>query len=433
MFLDQPSEHQASKPHSSHTRGAATSSLVVTVIVSLLCGALGGAAVLLWGGTVLQGIPGAGTLLINRPLGSTVKVQEESATADVVKKVSPSVVSIIISKDLSKVYNNTGPMPFDNFFGPESPFNFFFGGSQLPQQQPQAPQGKQEIGGGTGFVVETSSGLILTNRHVVSDTEADYTVLTNDGRKLPATVVARDPVNDLALVQVKDTTLPAVTLGDSSSVVLGQTVIAIGNALGEYRNTITKGVISGLSRHVVAGDNQGSSESLEGVFQTDAAINPGNSGGPLVDLTGQVIGINTAVNQSGQLIGFAIPSNVAKRVLASYQKNGRIVRPYLGIRYVTVTPDLAAAQKLPVDYGALIVRGSTQAEVAVVPGSPADKAGLVENDIILSLNGQKVDIDHSLTTLLAPFVPGDTITLRVYHKGAPKDVSVHVEEFKQPS
>jgi serine protease Do len=323
----------------------------------------------------------------------------------------------------------TGPSPFDNFFGPGSPFNFFFG-TPVPQQQPQAPQGKQEIGGGTGFVVDASSGLILTNRHVVSDTEADYTVLTNDGRRLPATVVARDTVNDLALVQVKDARLPAATFGDSSSVVLGQTVIAIGNALGEYRNTITKGVISGIGRRVIAGDSRGSFEQLEGVFQTDAAINPGNSGGPLVNLQGQVIGINTAVSQQGQLIGFAIPSSEAKRVIASYQKYGRIVRPYLGIRYVAVTADVVAAQKLPVDYGVLIVRGANQGELAVVPGSPADKAGLVENDIIVAVNGQRVDQDHSLVTRLSSFVPGDTITLKVYHQGKPKDVQVKLEEFK---
>ncbi|KKS93059.1 MAG: protease Do, partial [Parcubacteria group bacterium GW2011_GWE2_43_12] len=177
-----------------------------------------------------------------------------------------------------------------------------------------------------------------------------------------------------ALVQIQDKNLPAVRLGDSDSVQIGQTVIAIGNALGEYRNTVTKGVISGIGRNVVAGDNRGSSEQLEGVFQTDAAINPGNSGGPLVNLQGEVIGINTAINSQGQLIGFAIPANEAKRMIDSYEKYGRIVRPYLGIRYVLVTPELAKANKLEVDYGALLIKGQTTTDLAVVPGSPADKA-----------------------------------------------------------
>ncbi len=437
MFLEQstPSiSHHSVVPKAAPSASAGW--LVFTIIISVLAGGVGGAAAVLWGGSWLQQFPST-TMMFNRLGGSgnqRLSVQEESATTEVVKQVSPSVVSIIISKDLSKISNQTGPnpFPFNNIFDPSFPFNFFFGGQQPTQPQPPAtPKGKQEIGGGTGFVVDTAKGLILTNRHVVADTEASYTVLTNDGRRLDALVVARDTVNDLALVQVKDTSLPALTFGNSDGVTLGQTVIAIGNALGEYRNTITKGVISGIGRNVVAGDNQGSSESLEGVFQTDAAINPGNSGGPLVALSGQVIGINTAVSQQGQLIGFAIPANEAKRTLASYQKNGRIVRPYLGIRYVLVTPEVSRANKLDVTYGALITRGQTQSDLGVVSGSPADKAGLVENDIILEVEGQPVDTEHSLVNLLARFVPGDTVRLKVYHKGVTKQVSVKLEEFKE--
>lgn len=438
MFLDEQDTSPV-RPH--HAPPAAPSAklgfFVITFVAAFLAGAIGGVAGSTWGLPLWQrALPPTAAPSLGLGAGqgaSPVSLQEESATTSVVKKVSPSVVSIIISKDLSKLYQQTGPnlFPFDtNPFG--FPFDFFFGGNQ-PQPQPksQAPQGKQEIGGGTGFVIDQKKGLILTNRHVVLDTEADYTVLTNDGRKLPATVVARDSVNDLALVQVKDATLPAVTLGDSDSVQIGQTVIAIGNALGEYRNTVTKGVISGTSRNVVAGDNSGSSEQLEGVFQTDAAINPGNSGGPLVNLEGQVIGLNTAVNKSGQLIGFAIPINGAKRLIVSYQKYGRVVRPYLGVRYVLVTPELAQANKLPVDYGALVLRGKTDQELAVVPGSPADKAGIVENDIILKVNGTKVDTEHSLAKQLSVFPPGDTVTLTLYHKGQQKDVQVKLAEFKE--
>ena len=414
---------------------------VIVFVVALLAGALGGAVTILWGQPLWQSLglaswqsgPNANSQPAAVASNRSLKVQEESATTEVVKKVAPSVVSIIISKDLSKIYNLTGPnpFPFDDFFNNGFPFNFFFGNLQPKQQTPQPPQGKQEVGGGTGFVIDQAKGLILTNRHVVEDTEADYTVLTNDGKRLQAQVVARDAVNDLALVQVQDKGLPALEFGDSDSVSIGSTVIAIGNALGEYRNTVTKGVISGLGRNVVAGASRGSSESLEGVFQTDAAINPGNSGGPLLNLAGQVIGINTAVNKEGQLIGFAIPSNEAKRLVDSFAKYGRIVRPYLGIRYVIVTPELARANKLEVDYGALIIRGKNEGELAVVPGSPADKAGLVENDIVLEINGQKIDAEHSLVKQLSRSSPGESIKLKIYHKGKQQDVSIKLEEYKE--
>jgi len=405
--------------------------LILTVILSLLAGAIGGAAVTIFGQDFLKPLVG-NILPADKPTSTSVNqkvtVEEESASTDVVKQVSPSVVSIIITKDLSKIYSMTGPQPFDDFFNQFGfPFNFFF--NEQPQQP--APEGKQEVGGGTGFVINQQSGLILTNRHVVTDTEAEYTVLTNEGQRYEATVVARDAVNDMALVQIQDKNLPAVRLGDSDSVQIGQTVIAIGNALGEYRNTVTKGVISGIGRNVVAGDNRGSSEQLEGVFQTDAAINPGNSGGPLVNLQGEVIGMNTAINSQGQLIGFAIPVNEAKRMIDSYNKYGRIVRPYLGIRYVLVTPELAKANKLEVDYGALLIKGQTATDLAVVPGSPADKAGLTENDIILEVDGQKIDQEHSLVKALTKYQPGQTVKLKVYSKGATKDITVTLEEFKE--
>ncbi len=410
-----------------------TALFLLLVVTALVAGAAGGVLVTLFNGNNF--VFNNNEAIVDRKIKPEVKllpVQEESATTDVVKKVSPAVVSIIISKDVSKIYGQGGmnQFPFDNFFNFGLPFNFIFG---EPNQKPTTPtpQGKQEVGGGTGFVINQAKGLILTNKHVVEDTEAEYTVLTNDGRKIPAKVVARDQVNDMALVQVDDKNLPVIELGDSDSVQIGQTVIAIGNALGEYRNTVTKGVISGIDRNVIAGNNQGSSEQLEGVFQTDAAINPGNSGGPLLNLSGQVIGMNTAVNREGQLIGFAIPVNEAKRMIQSYEKYGRIVRPYLGIRYVMVTPELAKANKLEVDYGALVIGGRTPNELAVVPGGPADKAGIVENDIILELNGEKIDSDSSLLKMLSKFNPGDTVTSKVYHKGAVKEVKIKLEDYKE--
>ena len=348
----------------------------------------------------------------------------DAATIAVVKKASPAVVSIIISKDVSLIQNNPD---FNDFFQ-GWPFEFKF---ETPQPStPQAPKTeKQEIGGGSGFIV-SADGLILTNKHVVADDAADYTVLTNDGKKYEAKVLAKDPTNDLAIIKIEAKDLTPLTLGDSENIEIGQTVIAIGNALGEYRNTVTRGVISGINRTVQAG-GQGFTETLEEAIQTDAAINPGNSGGPLLNLQGEVIGINTAISQAGQLVGFAIPSNEAKQDIESIQKTGKIVRPFLGVRYVIINKQIADANKLAVDYGALISQGKTAEEIAVVPGSPADKAGLVENDLILELNGEKIDENHSLARMLAQYAPGDEVELKVWRKGDEKTVKVKLAERKE--
>ncbi len=341
----------------------------------------------------------------------TLSVTEDSATVEVVKKASPSVVSIVITQDLSKIYGNS-TSPFGNLFNFGTP-----------------SQGQQEVGAGTGFII-SSDGMIMTNKHVVSTTGAEYTVVMNDGKKYSAKVLATDPFNDVAVVKIDATGLPTLTLGDSSTVQIGQTVIAIGNALGEYQNTVTKGVVSGLSRTVTAGDGSGQSETLQDIIQTDAAINSGNSGGPLLDLAGQVVGINTAVNSSGQLVGFAIPINQVKNAIDSVKETGTIVRPYLGVRYVIINSDVAEKNKLSVDYGALVVRGTDQTEFAVIPGSPADKAGIVENDIILEVNGQKIDENHALASELQKYKVGDTVTLKISHAGSEKSVSVKLEQAK---
>jgi len=349
----------------------------------------------------------------------TISVQEESATIESVKKVSPSVVSIVITQDLSKIYNSTGPniFPFDDYFEFNLPFEL------------EEPQGMQEVGAGTGFII-SKDGLIVTNKHVVDSTEAEYTVILNDGQQYEATVLDTDPFNDLALIKVEANDLPVVELGDSDPLEIGQTVIAIGNTLGEYSNTVTRGVISGLSRTVTASDGQGRSETLEDIIQTDAAINFGNSGGPLINLDGQVIGLNTAVNREGQLIGFAIPINQAKKAIESVRENGKIVRPYLGVRYLIINEEIAERNKLSVDYGALIVRGDEVSELAVIPGSPADKAGLVENDIILEIDGQRIDKDHSLAKQLQKFNPGDTVDLKILHKGDEQTIKATLAELE---
>ncbi len=407
--------------------------LILVIISSLILGGAAGAGTTF---LIFQNLDKLG-YIVNADNGLNLQkvesekislVEEDSATINVVKKASPSVVSIIISKELKDIYSSTGPNIFgDPFFQFGIPFNF-------PNIQPQAPQSdspdngsqKQEIGGGTGFII-SDDGLILTNKHVVADDKADYTVVTNDGQRYDAQVLAKDPINDLAVVKIEATGLTPLTLGDSDQIQIGQTVIAIGNTLSEFSNTVTRGVISGINRRVEAG-GQGFSEVIEEAIQTDAAINPGNSGGPLLNLKGEVIGINTAISQSGQLIGFALPINEAKQVVDSIKKYGKIVRPFLGVRYVIINKQIADANKLSVDYGALIVKGSNPEDLAVVPGSPADKSGLVENDIILEVNGQKIDDNHSLARILAKSAPGDEVELKIMHDGEEKTVKATLTE-----
>jgi len=300
-----------------------------------------------------------------------VQVQEESAVTSAVEKVSPAVVSIIVSKDLPKLeqyyYNPFGNDPFFNdFFGNGSDF-------LVPGTRRNGTE-KQEVGGGTGFVI-SADGMIVTNKHVVTDEQAEYTVLMNNEKKYPAKVLARDPINDLAVLKIEEKNLPTVELGDSGNLKVGQSVIAIGNALGEFRNTVSVGVISGLARSITAG-GAGMAEELTNIIQTDAAINPGNSGGPLLNIAGQVIGINTAVAQGAQGIGFAIPINEVKNSIETVKKEGKIVRPWLGVRYVMLTEDIAKQNNLSITEGALVVRGDTRTDLAVIPGSPADKAGI---------------------------------------------------------
>jgi serine protease Do len=409
-------------PHSEPRRFMA-SFIVPIVIISLIFGAAGGVFGLALDikNPAIQKILAAGTIV-----NQQVSLTESSNIISVVKKASPAVVSIVISQDVSQIpgYGNS---PFSN----DPFFNFFYnngGGSQSPQAPPgSGTPDVQQIGAGSGFFI-SSDGLIVTNKHVVDTTGASYTVITNDGKSYPATVQSLDPVNDLAIVKIDIKNAPYLQLSNSSSLQVGQQVIAIGNSLGQYQNTVTSGIISGIGRKIVAGDEQGSSESLTNVIQTDAAINPGNSGGPLLDVTGNVIGINTAIDQQGQLVGFAIPANEISSDVTSFQQNGKIVKPYLGVRYIVITPDIAQQQNLPESYGALVVSGDTPDDVAVIPGSPADKAGLVENDIILEVNGTKVDENNSLSDLLDNFNPGDTVSLQVYEKGQTKTVQVQLAQ-----
>jgi serine protease Do len=345
----------------------------------------------------------------------------EKAVIAAVKKASPSVVSITVSKNVPILENcSAGPL---SDLPPE--FQDFFG-SRLPQYSVPCETGKselQEIGGGSGFIV-ASDGLIVTNKHVVSDIKAAYTVFTNDGRKYEATILARDPLQDLALLKIDASDLSPVELGDSDSIELGQTAIAIGNALGEFRNTVSAGVVSGLARTVTAAGG-GTTETIQGLVQTDAAINPGNSGGPLLNLRGQVIGINTAIVSGAQNIGFAIPINRAKRDIESVQRSGQIETPYLGVRYLMITSDVAIREKLPVGYGAL-VRG-TNGEAAVAANSPAADAGIQTEDIILEINGRKLDESATLGNVISEMKVGDTVRLKVRRGGKEMELSAKLE------
>ena len=321
-------------------------------------------------------------------------VQEGEVVADVAKTVSPSVVSIV-----------TESTSQDTFF------------SRSFTQQ----------GAGTGIII-SKDGYILTNRHVIPTSTTEVEVVLSDGTSYKnVQVVGRDPLNDLAFLKIDGVNnLTPAEFGDSAEVTVGQKVIAIGNALGQYQNTVTSGIISGSGRPVTATDGT-SNEQLENLIQTDAAINPGNSGGPLVTYEGKVIGINTAVAEGAQGIGFAIPINDAKGLIKGVLNTGKVARAYLGVRYLSITPEVARAFDLKVKDGAYINSSGGQ---PVVPGSPADKAGLKDKDVITKVNDAKIDSAHPLASVLGSYAPGDTVTLTVLREGKEQQIKVTLAEYQ---
>ncbi len=360
-----------------------------------------------------------------------IQPSDEEKVIVAVKKANPAVVSIVISKDvpiLEQYFENVPGFNdpfFEQFFGEGfSPFNF-----SIPKYREKGTE-KKEIGGGSGFIV-SPDGLIVTNRHVVSQKDVEYTVLTNDGAKHTAKVMARDPVLDIAILKIEGANHPYLDFADSDKIAIGQSAIAIGNALAEFRNTVSVGVISGLARSIVAGDSFGKPEQLEGVIQTDAAINPGNSGGPLLNLSGKVIGVNVAMVRGSQNIGFALPANSVKLAVNSVKTSGKIVRPFLGVRYINITKELKEKNKLAYDYGVLVARGESRDELAVTPGSPADKAGIVENDIILEIDGKKITEGASLAGLIRQKKVGDKVRLKIVHRGEEKTLEVNLVEIPE--
>jgi serine protease Do len=325
-----------------------------------------------------------------------IVLQQGEIVSDVFRKVSPSTVAITTEK--------------------QSTSRRMYGATSMEQ------------GAGSGVII-SSDGYVLTNKHVIPAGTSKLSVVLDDGTTYnDVMVVGRDPLNDIAFLKINGVkNLPAVELGDSDSVQPGQQIVAIGNALGEFRNSVTSGIISGKGRPIQADDGSGSSEQLENLLQTDAAINPGNSGGPLVTLDGKVIGINTAMSQDGQAIGFAIPINDAKGLVGSVLKQGKIVRPYLGVRYVSLDKSIADQLGLNVTQGAYVTGDSSS--VSVVIGGPADKAGLKSGDVITKVNNTNISDQHSLASILAQFNPGDKITLTVVRSGKTQTVSATLEPY----
>jgi len=330
-------------------------------------------------------------------LNENTCVSQENLIISVTEESMPSVVSIIIEKTAGSIHES------DLF-------------SVIPYYGDQ--NSLEQVGAGTGFFV-SADGLIITNKHVVADENAVYSILTNDGEKYTVDILSKNPVQDVAILKIKNEEskfFKPLNLGDSSTIKLGQTAIAIGNVLGEFQNTLSVGVISGLERTVVAQGN-GMVEKLEDIIQTDAAINQGNSGGPLLNSKGEVVGINTAVSLQGESIGFAIPINVAKRDLEQILNEGKISYPFLGIRYIIINDDYKDEYEVTENYGAFIIFSEDNEESSVIPDSPADKANLKEGDLILEVNSKKVDEKNTLTKIMLNYFPNDEVVLKVLRDG----------------
>lgn len=371
-----------------------SSSNSLAIILSAIAVVLGGSGLVLgWMGYDKSSTPI--TFLNSGNDGNSANFVEGSI-ADIASKVSKSVVSIITSTKAT------------NFFG----------------------QSYDASAAGTG-IIATSDGYIVTNKHVINGANKVTVVLYDGTTYEDVEVVTTDPLNDVAFLKIKDVSdLPAATLGDSKTINVGQQVIAIGNALGEYQNTVTSGIISGTGRAVTASDGTGANaEKLTDMIQTDAAINSGNSGGPLVNAAGEVIGINTATSTSAENMGFAIPISSVKGMLSQLIETGKAERTYLGIYSVEITPEVAKAYNLPVDTGAYLYSASSYS--AIVKDSPAAKAGLKDKDIITKINGVEVGAAGSLASLIGEYKPGDTVQLTVVREGNEIAVNATLEGYPE--
>jgi serine protease Do len=283
------------------------------------------------------------------------------------------------------------------------------------------PFGAQQTSG-TGFVID-SNGYIVSNSHVVADQNETYNVIFSDGSSYPATVVGMDTYSDVAVLKINKTGLTAAKLGNSDSLETGQTVFAIGNSLGRYQNTVTKGVVSGLSRSVSLGTPNNPQPRMQNLIQTDAAINPGNSGGPLINMNAEVVGVNTLIDTTGQGIGFSIPINVVKSIADQLRANGKVSHPYLGINFQTIDKTLQAIKQLPVSDGAYVA--------TVVSGGPAAKAGMLAGDIITKLEGQAINATNELDVFLQRYPAGKQVTLTILRNGQTLELPVVLGVYQQ--
>lgn len=359
--------------------------IIGVIVVGLLAG---------FGGSYLQdSLNGSSAPLFTNSKndGNAVVTEGEESISNVANAVSPSVVSVLTSSQRSSAFSN---------------------------------RSVQQEGAGTGMIV-TADGYVLTNKHVIDGADKVTVVLSNGKTYDNVKVAGTDPLNDVAFLKISNVSnLPIVTLGDSKTLRIGQSVVAIGNALGQYQNTVTSGIVSGTGRPVVAstgGSTDSGSESLTDLIQTDAAINSGNSGGPLLNLRGQVIGINTAVAQDAQSIGFAIPIGATKGMLNNLIKTGKVERPYIGVQYVSITPAVKEEYKLDVSRGDYVTADSGD---SVQNGGPADKAGIKDKDIIIAVNGAKVGEVASVASLVSEYQPGDTVELTILRDGKEQKVKV---------
>lgn len=397
MNMTTSSSTTAKSPSATATKSTRLRPLQI-FLLAMLCLAIGlgagvGGAALYAKFSSLNKSPMSGLVSSDKD-GNQVVSAEEEDTAAVVERVANSVVSIATSSEsISPYYGRT-----------------------------------QQAGAGSGIIVR-ADGYILTNKHVVRDTDQVTVVLADGTTYDNVRVLGTDPLNDIAILKINGASnLPAATFGDSSTTRIGQKVIAIGNSLGQYQNTVTNGIISGKGRPIAASDSQNQSvENLTDLIQTDAAINPGNSGGPLLNTSGQVIGINTAIVEDAQGIGFAIPINATKGVLKSVFAGDGVKKAFLGVNYIDLTPPLAKKENLPVTSGAYV---QAQSRSAVQAGGPADKAGLKNGDIITKVGGKSVGKDGSLSSLISEYAPGDRVELALRNGKDTRTATVTLGEYR---
>jgi len=389
-------------------------SLFSFIVVALFMGFIGGALGVV---VILNNYDPGDKGFFARSVERTSYV-EESQTIHAIEEVQESVVSILVFEDVA------------NGFTP------FFGYSDFGAVTGDTQSNFQQTSGGTGFVV-TTDGLILTNKHVLVNEAANYKVVFSDGRQLDAEIVSKDIFDDVGVLKivvpddVEMEPLPVVKFGDSDDIRVGQRVLAIGNALALYSNTVTSGIISATGRQLSAYDNSGLVvENFSGLIQTDAAINLGNSGGPLVNLEGEVVGMNVAVAEAANGIGFAIPINDIKPLIDSVKENGEIVRPVLGLSYLILTEEQAKKIDANLSGGALVVGNSGFGNGAIVPGGAAEEAGIQERDLILSVDGVEINKDNHLNDIIRVHKPGDVLDVRVWRDGALLEFDVTLKSSK---